>query len=116
MDLVEALSNTLTTSNLQRLTSADQHQVRRRRGRASYGVAPDGRRRFGSVGAAVVEVLSHAESELRVREIKTEVERLLGGPVARGSVKSYLANRCRGKAPLFERTARGRYRLLPKGN
>ena len=46
------------------------------------------------------------------QDLTLEVEQLLGGPVSRGSVKSYLQRRCDGQAPLFERTARGRYRHL----
>jgi hypothetical protein len=59
-------------------------------------VAPDGRRKCGSVGNAIIEVLSGAESELRVRDIQARVEDLFGSPVSRGSVKGYLHNRSRG--------------------
>ena len=41
------------------------------------------------------------------RVIQARVEGRLGSPVSRGSVEGYLHNRCRGRNPLFERTARG---------
>ena len=47
---------------------------------------PDGRRRFGTVGAAVFAVLSATGEEMRVKAIHAEVERLLGGRVSRYSV------------------------------
>jgi hypothetical protein len=75
------------------------------------GVAPDGRRKCGSVSSAIVDVLSAAESDLCIRDIQTSVEALLGSAVSRSSVKGYLHNRSRGRNPLFKRTARGRYRL-----
>jgi hypothetical protein len=64
------------------------------------------------VSNAIVEVLSGAESELRVSDIHKRVEGILGSAVSRGSVKGYLNNRCRGQNVLFERTARGCYRLI----
>jgi hypothetical protein len=58
--------------------------------RAHGGVAPDGRRRFGTVRDAIVQVLANAESDLRVRDIQKGVEQVLGRPVSRSSVKDYL--------------------------
>src|SRR5439155_4307856 len=49
--------------------------------------APDSRRPFGSVRDAIVQVLSEADGDLRVRDIQAGVERLLGGPVSPTSVK-----------------------------
>lgn len=110
VDLVGCLSNSLTNSNLQRLTSADRHQARPRRP-AARGVAPDGRRKFGTVSDVIVQVLSETEADLRVREIKDEVERRLRSPVSRHSIKGYLSKQVQGENPLFERTSRGRYTL-----
>jgi hypothetical protein len=73
---------------------------------------PDGRRRFGTVSGAIVRVLAEAEGELPVRAIRTQVERLLDGPVSRFSVSDYLLVRSKSPQPLFERTRRGHYRLL----
>lgn len=73
----------------------------------------DGRRRFGSVRDAIVQVLVASESDLSVRDIHTGVERILGGPVSRSSVKSYLHKGSRGNSGVFERPSRGRYKLVP---
>ena len=73
---------------------------------------PDGRRKFGTVSQAIVQVMTEAEGELSVREIRMGAERLLRGPVSRFSVCDYLLVRSKGSQPLFERTRRGHYRLL----
>jgi hypothetical protein len=74
-------------------------------------VTPDGRRKFGTVRNAIIQVLQNASTELRTRDIHARVEELLQEPVCRGSVKSYLAKGCVTNVPRFERVARGRYRL-----
>jgi hypothetical protein len=53
------------------------------------GVAPDGRRPFGSSREAIVAVLEQTECPLR-REVHAAVERLPGEKVSRGSVKASL--------------------------
>jgi hypothetical protein len=113
VDLVGALSRTETQALLQRLTSDNPHQARSRPERrpAENGPHPGGRRRFGTVSGAIVQILSEAETELRVGDIKTQVERLLGSSVSRHSVKSQLHRGCYRDPPLFERLARGIYRL-----
>jgi len=78
-------------------------------------MAPDGRRKFGTVRDAIVQVLRDAGTELRMRDIHARVQELLQEPVCRGSVKSYLCKGCGTKAPLFERVGRGRYRLGRQG-
>lgn len=45
----------------------------------------------------MVQVLSQASSELRFIEIHQSVEELLGGPVARSSVKNALAKASRAE-------------------
>jgi hypothetical protein len=73
-----------------------------------------GRRRFATVGDAIVEVLSTTATDVRFVDVHREVERLLGSQVSRSSVKNYLAaggDTRRGIA--IERVARGRYRLTP---
>jgi hypothetical protein len=72
----------------------------------------DGRRRFGTVSGSILQTLVQADGELSVRDIRTEVERLLGGPVSRFSVYDYLLVRSKGAKPLFERTRHGHYRLV----
>jgi len=73
---------------------------------------PDGRRKFGTVSGAILHVLSQAHDEMRVKAIRDEVERLLGGTVSRFSVSDYLLTRSSGPRPLFERTRHGHYRIL----
>lgn len=101
MDLVGRLSNQDGMALLQRLMRFDWKQARRQY-RLSRGVAPDGRRPVGSVGGAIVQVLAEAESTMRVRDIHAAVERLLGSPVASGSVKNYLHKRSQGHNRQFE--------------
>jgi hypothetical protein len=72
---------------------------------------PDGRRKFGSVGRAIVQVLSDAGGEISVKVIRSQVEQLLDGNVSRFSVADYLLRRSKGRQPLFERTRYGHYRL-----
>lgn len=111
MDLVGRLSNHDLTILFQHLTARDWRQAARRHTLAG-GVAPDDRRKFGTVRDAIVQVLADAGTDLRVRDIHSAVERLLGEPVAHSSVKDYLRKGCRRKMALFEyRGGRG-YRLV----
>ncbi len=71
----------------------------------------DGRRKFGTVSGAIVGVLNGADSEMRMRTIHAEVERVLGGSVSFQSVADYLIKRSKGRKPLFVRTRYGHYRL-----
>lgn len=68
MVLTGRLSNHELTTLIQRLTTHDWKQADFRRPSAS-GVAPDGRRKFGTVRDAIVTVLEQAGSDLRVRDI-----------------------------------------------
>ena len=69
-------------------------------------------RRLGAISNAVVAVLTAANSEMRVRMIHADVERLLGETVSFYSVADYLRRRSKGSKPLFLRTRYGHYRLL----
>lgn len=110
MDLVGRLSNPDLTTLFQGLTAHDWKQAGPRH-RSAAGVAPDGRRRFGTVRDAIVQVLAQADSELRVREIHQGVEEILDGPVSSSSVKDYLRKGCRRRVPLFEYCGKRGYRL-----
>jgi hypothetical protein len=112
MDLTGRLSNHGLTTLFQRLTARDWRQAAPP-SRAASGVAPDGRRRFGTVRDAIVAVLEQAGCELRVRDIHEGVEKLLGESVSSSSVKDYLRKGCRRKTPLFEYLGRRGYRLAP---
>jgi hypothetical protein len=110
MDLVGRLSNHRVTALYQSLTRRDWHKARPKR---SAVVWSDGRRPFGSVRDAIIEVLAEAGSEVRVKDIQAGVERLLDGPVSGTSVKAYLRRGCQREMPLIEYCGRKGYRLLP---
>ena len=73
------LSNPDLATLFQSLTARDWKQATRLHGSAG-GIAPDGRRKFGTVRDAIVQVLDHAGSELRVRDIQEGVEEILADP------------------------------------
>jgi hypothetical protein len=85
-------------------------QARPREGKPQAGW-PDGRRAFGTVSQAILCVLAEAETEMRVKTVRDEVERRLGSKVSRFSVSDYLLTRSKGPKPLFVRTRPGHYRL-----
>jgi hypothetical protein len=68
------------------------------------------RRAPGQVRDAIVRVLE-SRSRARVGEIHQEVEKVLGGPVPKSSVRSYLQIGTDATPPLFQRVAHGVYRL-----
>lgn len=110
MDLVGRLSNHDLTTLYQGLMARDWKQAGRRHPSVG-GVAPDGRRKFGTIRDAIVIVLEQANCEQRVRDIHAGVEELFGEPVSRGSVKAYLCGDSRRRTPLFERCGTSGYRL-----
>jgi hypothetical protein len=110
MVLAEGLSNSRLEHLFEHLTTPLPNQPRTPRP-PMRGIAPDGRRKCGSVSNAILEVLSEAGSDLRVRDITAAVERLLCSPVSCSSVKSYLHRRSRGRVPIFVQTRRGCYQL-----
>jgi HB1/ASXL restriction endonuclease-like protein with HTH domain len=67
------------------------------------------------VSSAIVQVLTEARRDLRVKEIWREVEQLLGESVSRHSIKSYLHHGTYSSKPIFERVRHGRYRLRDEG-
>jgi hypothetical protein len=69
---------------------------------------PDRRRRPGTVIAAIVQVLESASGPMRGCEIYVAVERLLGEPVGRSSVKNALRD---GDGTRVVRVGPGLYRL-----
>jgi hypothetical protein len=62
-----------------------------------------------------MRVLSGSVEPMRMKDIHTEVEALLGQSVSRTAVKNWLANHVQGDQALFLRLGRGRY-LLPSEN
>jgi hypothetical protein len=109
LDLSGGLSNQFFGDLLQCLTSPRSDQGRiRERPKAGW---PDGRRAFGTVSTAVIRVLTAAGSEMKVKAIRDEVERLLGDEVSRFSVSDYLLKNSKGPRRLFDRTRQGHYKL-----
>jgi hypothetical protein len=96
---------------LQSLTNRKQRKDPARNAKPAAGSA-DGRRKFGSVGDAVVAVLADAGGEMRLRDTHAAVEQRLGGAVSLFSVADFLLRRSKGQAPLFVHSGYGRYRLL----
>lgn len=111
MVLSGGLSNHPLGDLVQCLTDEALHKTQARSHKRKSGW-PDGRRKFGTVSGAIVNVLSAADSELPVKAIRAAVEGLLGGPVSRFSVADYLRVRSSGPRPLLERIRHGHYRLL----
>ncbi len=94
MVLVGALSNPKPGSVLQSLARINRDGTPHARQLATGW--SDGRRRFGSVRDAIVQVLAKSDSDMAARNIHAEVERILGGQVSRSSVKGYLHEGSRG--------------------
>jgi hypothetical protein len=65
----------------------------------------------GVVQDAVVKVLEGPDGPMHCADIHLAVERLLGHPVSKNSVRWCLAAGARASTPRFERTAPGWYRL-----
>jgi len=111
MELAGALSN-LELGRFRRL-----ERLRGRLAAAAPAVwAPatpvDGRAQRGWVLAAVTTALEEAASPMRMCEIGTKVEAMLGTPVSKSSVMNCLASNSLSEHPRFERVGRGRYQLI----
>jgi hypothetical protein len=111
MDLTGALSNHAINHNLQRLASKDwPTQTRSDKPMVDDS---DGRRGFGTIRQAVIKVLELADGDMRVRDIHTRVESLLGGEaVSCSSVKNSLRRDSKRSEPLFEHHGKNGYRLI----
>lgn len=111
MGLSGGLSNTSFQDLLQCLT-ADRRRQEQKQPRSERVGWPDGRRRFGTVAAAVVSVLSQTGEEMAAKTIRAEVEKILGGTVSRHSVSDVLVKRSKCPKALFVQTRRGHYRRV----
>lgn len=65
----------------------------------------------GAVQRVIVKVLSTADCPMRLSEIRSAVDQLLGRSVSIESVSWSLRQGCRGERPCFERVAYGVYGL-----
>jgi hypothetical protein len=111
--IVGALSNPSVQEKLGQL-SAKLGQV------AASGATPrpssfKRKRQGGVLTEGIRRVLAGAQEPMRMCEIHTSVEVLLGESVPRSTIKNCLANNCQGARARFERVERGRYRLVIAG-
>jgi len=75
--------------------------------------APEARRAGnGVILRTVIKALLEADRPMDVGAAHAAVGELLGYPVSRDSVNSCLSTGARRPVPLFQRVARGRYRLV----
>jgi hypothetical protein len=112
VDLRGLLSNHDLAASLHSLTVALQDQAHRPKGeRAKRFTYAEDRRRFGTVGSAVVEVLAKAGEPMRLSAIHEAVEEKVGGDVSLHTSHDSLLRRAKGPGALFERPSRGYYRL-----
>lgn len=112
--VLRGLLSNLLSDSFQSLTSETSDQIPTEEAEevTPHAGWSDGRRKFGTVSRAIMLVLSEAGSEMRLKDIHAEVERLLGGRVSVHSVADYLYKKSRLPRPLFERTRRGHYRSV----
>ncbi len=107
MGIFGALSNPEIKEQLTRLTrKLDQIEAG---AAAPRPTTPVRNVRVGAVPEAIMRVLSASVEPMRMRDIHTEVEVLIGQPVSRSSVKNWLASHVRGEHAALVRLARGRY-------
>ena len=106
--LVDRLGEPQIQKQLLELT---EHSVHIPAPRRWTGSSVRARREMGSVADAVLQVLKEAGTELSYIEIHGRVEQLLGGAVAKSSVKNALARSSQGRLPVLMRLSRGRYKL-----
>ena len=71
----------------------------------------EGRRRFGTIGKAVLEVLAAGDDELTAHEIRLQAEKLLGGPISRHSIAYQLQTKSKAADPIIIQTSGRYYRL-----
>lgn len=83
----------------------------RRRRTAVRGGWSDGRREFGSVSAAILEVLRSADGEMKACDVRRAVEMLLRGSVSRHTVSDFLITQAGSPDGLVERVRHAHYRL-----
>ena len=110
------LSNHDLAASLHSLTVALRDQPHRPdRERAVRLRYAGDRRRFGSVGDAVVAVLRDSGGAMKLQAIHKAVEKKLGGSVSNYSVQDYLRRHTDSPEALFEHTTYGHYAMRNRG-
>jgi hypothetical protein len=110
VELLGALSNQELQERLQRLSGKLDRLVASQAPRRQ-SVRADTILRPGLLPRLIMQAFQEAPGPLLVREVQDEVEALLGRPVARSSVKNWLAKHAGRGHELFVRLGRGRYGL-----
>jgi hypothetical protein len=105
------LSNRELAASLHSLTVALRDQAGTPTARGERFTYARDRRRFGTVGNAIVDVLAEAGEPMKLQAIHEAVERKLAGVVSLNTVHDYLLRRAKGSQALFERPSHGHYRL-----
>jgi hypothetical protein len=112
MDLTGQLSNPPEPlARLLSILSRPTEKTKRRSTKPKRTGYIEGRRRFGSVGKAVLAVLADADRELTAHEIRLGAEKQLGGPVSPHSITYQLQTRSKGPGPTVIQRGRKYYRL-----
>jgi hypothetical protein len=113
MDLTGQLSNPPEPlARLLSILSRPTPRTKRRATKPKRSGYVEGRRRFGSVGKAVCEVLAAANQALTAHEIRLEAAKLLGCPVSTHSIRYQLQTKSKGPTPSIIQTGRRYYRLI----
>lgn len=111
MDVVGLLSNHEFVTQLHRVEARDWKTAGRRH-RQKGGVAPDGRRPFGELAAAVLLVLSAHDREMSTADTHRGVQDVLGEPISYAAIKAHLRGNGRTKQPVvIKASRRGLYRV-----
>jgi hypothetical protein len=97
MELVEALSNSEIQVQMGR---AKLEQIAASDAQPRSSTRSDLRLRSGLVPKAIMQVLGEAVEPMRMMDIHTEVERVLGRSVSRSAVKNWLAGHTGGETAL----------------
>jgi hypothetical protein len=112
MDLTGQLSNPPEPlARLLSILSRPTSRTKRRSTKPKRSGDAAGRRRFGSVGKAVFEVLASTDAVLTAHEIRLEAEKLLGSSISRHSIAYQLQTRSKGSDATVIQTGSRHYRL-----
>jgi hypothetical protein len=112
VDLTGQLSNPPEPlARLLSILSRPTKRTKRRSTKPKRSGYVKGRRRFGSVGKAVLMVLATANQALTAHEIRLEAEKLLESPISRHSIAYQLRTRSKAPEPIIIQSGRRYYRL-----
>ena len=110
MELIRALSNRGVPEKLERLNDCRKRLLQD----APYDMPATNPppARAGDITRAAVAVLAKAGQPMKVSEVQSAVEDLLGRPINRQSLKGCLSKGALAANPRFQRTKRAYYRLV----